>query len=153
VLTLEQGAKYFIVAWIKDWSMRTLIDAMDETHGEVTDERLEKLTKQFPFLPSNISWYISKKGRGQQVKVAMPDIDKKLSDALWDAKDDQQRLGFYTYVMKLKTNKAIHTRKYNSAETKEYNQEAKENKATFMSYKLSRESFKKAQGRDWFTVK
>lgn len=153
MLTLEQGAKYFIVAWIKNWSMRTLIDAMDGVSGPVTDERLEKLTKQFPFLPSNVNWYICKKGKGQQAKAAMPDIDKKLNDALWDAKDNEQRLSFYTYVMKLKTNKAIHTRKYNSVDQKQHNKEMKENHAAYESYKLSRAYFKKSQGRDWFTVK
>jgi len=153
MLTLEQGAKYFIVAWIKDWSMRTLIDAMDEKHGHITDERLEKLTQQFPFLPSNINWYICKKGAGHKLKAAMPDIDKKLNDALWDAKDNEQRLSFYTYVMKLKTNKAVHTRKYNSVDQKQHNKEFRENNAAFDSYKLSRAYFKKCQGRDWFTVK
>jgi hypothetical protein len=153
MLTLEQGAKYFIVGWIKDWSMRTLIDAMDEKHGEVTEERIKILTEQFPFLPSGINWYISKKGRGQQIKVAMPDISKKLNDALWEAKDNQERLSFYTYVMKLKTNKAVHTRKYSSSDQKQHNKELRENNATFESYKLSREYFKKSQGRDWFTVK
>lgn len=153
MLTLEQGAKYFIVGWIKDWSMRTLIDAMDEQHGDVTEERLKILTEQFPFLPSGISWYISKKGRGQQIKVAMPDISKKLNDALWEAKDNQERLSFYTYVMKLKTNKAVHTRKYNSEDQILNNKQLRESKATYESYKLSREYFKKRQGRDWFTVK
>jgi hypothetical protein len=153
MLTLEQGAKYFIVAWIKGWSMRTLIDAIDEKHGEVTEERLKILTDHFPFLPSNINWYISKKGKGQQVKVAMPDISKKLNDALWGAKDNQERLSFYTYVMKLKTNKVVHKRKYNSEDQKQYNKEFRENNAAFDSYKLSRAYFKKCQGRDWLTVK
>lgn len=153
MLTLEQGAKYFIVAWIKNWKTRTLLDALDGKHGELSEERLKALVDQFPFLPNNIGMYICNKGSGMLMKVAMPDISKKLNNALWDAKDDKQRLSFYPYVMKMKTNKAVHTRKYNSEDQIENNRQHRENKATDASYFLSRAYFKKCQGHDWFTVK
>ncbi len=153
MLTLEQGAKYFIVAWVKNWTMRTLINALDGESGFVSDERLKKLTDQYPFLPSNVNWYICKNGKGLHTKIAMPDIDKKLNNALWDAKDNQARLDLHKYVMKMKTNKVIHTRKFESKDQIENNKALRESKSEYESYKLSRAYFKKCQGRDWFTVK
>lgn len=153
MLDKEKAAKMFIVAWVKNWPMRTLLDAISEQHGEVTDERLAKIVEVFPFMPSNVSWYISDKGRGKTAKVAMPSISKKLNDALWDAKDNETRLGFYKYVLTMKTNKAIHKRKYESADQISNNKILKESTAEYGSYRLSRDAFRKARGHDWNTVK
>lgn len=153
MLDKEKAAKMFIVAWVKNWPMRTLLDAISEQHGTITEERLAKIVAVFPFMPSNLSWYISDKGRGKTAKVAMPVISKKLNDALWDAKDNETRLSYYKYVLSLKTNMAIHKRKYESADQIENNKTMKEANAEAVSYRLSRTAFKKAQGHDWNTVK
>lgn len=153
MLDKEKAAKMFIVAWVKNWPMRTLLDTISEQQGLVTDERLEKIVEQFPFMPSNLSWYISDHGKGKLTKIAMPSINKKLNDALWDAKDNETRLSFYKYVMAMKTNKAIHKRKFVSKDQIEHNKIMKESTAEYKSYRLSREAFKKAQGHDWNTIK
>ncbi len=153
MLDKEKAAKMLIVAWIKNWSMRTLLDAISEQHGAVTDERLAKIVKTFPFMPSNLSWYISNKGVGKMTRIAIPVISKKLNDALWDAKDNETRLSFYKYVLSLKTNVVNHKRKYESEDQIENNESYKESKAEYGSYRLSREAFKKASGHDWNTIK
>jgi hypothetical protein len=153
MLDKEKAAKMFIVAWVKNWSMRTLLNAISEQHGEMSEERLAKVVKQFPFMPSNISWYISDKGKGKTAKVAMPAISKKLNDALWDAKDNETRLGFYKYVLSLNSGNVVHKRKYTSDEQIEHTKTIKEAKAEEVSYKLSRAAFKKASGHDWNTIK
>jgi len=154
MLDKEKAAKMLIVSWVKNWPMRTLLGVITEdSQAKVTQERLDEVAKEFPFMPTNLSWYISNHGRGKMTKVAMPSISKKLNDALWDAKDNETRLGFYKYVLSMKTNKAIHKRKYDSEDQITNNRTLKESSAEYKSYKLSREAFKKAQGRDWNTIK
>jgi len=153
MLNKEKAAKMLIVAWVKNWPMRVLLDAISEQHGEVSDERLAKIVEAFPFMPSNLSWYISNNGKGKLTKIAMPAINKKLNDALWDAKDNETRLSFYKYVMTMKTNVATHKRKYESKDQVENNKTLREANAEYSSYRLSREAFKKASGHDWNTVK
>lgn len=153
MLDREKAAKMFIVAWVKNWSMRVLLDAISEQHGAINEERVAKVAEQFPFMPTNISWYISDNGKGKTAKVAMPAISKKLNDALWDAKDNETRLGFYKYVLSLNSKNVTHKRKYNSDEQIENTKIIKEAKAEEASYKLSRAAFKKASGHDWNTIK
>lgn len=153
MLDKEKAAKMLIVAWVKNWPMRVLLDAISEQHGTVNDERLAKIVEAFPFMPSNLSWYISNHGKGKLTKVAMPAINKKLNDALWDAKDNETRLSFYKYVMTMKTNVATHKRKFASEDQIQNNKTFKEADAEYKSYRLSRDAFKKAQGHDWNTVK
>jgi len=154
MLDKEKAAKMFIVAWVKNWYMRTLLDVItEESVTAVTEERLAKVVEAFPFMPSTLSFYIANSGCGRTMRVSLPSINKKLNDALWDAKDNKARLDMYKYVMGIKTGKAIHKRKFDTTDQITGNAIRKESNAEYTSYKLSREAFKKAQGHDWNTVK
>jgi hypothetical protein len=152
-MDIDKAAKYLIVAWIKNWRMRTLLDAVDEHGGAVTQERVDRIHAQFPFMPNIIHAYISSKGSGILMRPYVANLSKKLSDALWDTDDNTKKLSYYTYVKTLKANKLGKMQGLSKEENAEKTKDLNTYRASVVGYRQSRDIFKLAQGRDWFTVK
>ena len=143
-----------IVGWIKNWNMRTLLDILDEkTKEEVTQERLDKINKKYPFMTNNIHVYVSNRGVGMDVKPYVAHLSKKLTDALWDTKDDLKKLGFHTYIQSLKFDKLNKLKRFNEKDLKEFRQDKKDYRETYAGYVQSREAYKLQRKTNWFQVK
>jgi len=154
MLTLEHGAKMLIVAWVKDWNMRTLMDVLDERLGQTVDEeRVEALHKQFPFMPTFKHWYIANKGRGINTTKFVADTYPKLSQKLFDANSNEVRLKNAPYIMKQDAKDSQPKCKYSKEEYKEQRIEKNAYKSAIGSYCISRDAFKKAHRNAWEVVK
>lgn len=91
MMTQEQAAKYFIVAWVKDWPLRMYFDTVC---GEKIDWSIAH--EKFPWLPKNISFFC----RNSRVRRYVAEEFRVLNDKLWDANNNEQRLKLAPIVEK-----------------------------------------------------
>ena len=94
MFTQEKAAKYFIVAWKKDWSLKMYVYAVLEGDYNFKFEDLHIL---FPWLPKDKFIYL----RNSKVKPLIAREYRKLNDQLYDAKDEDL-LKFHKIILNLK---------------------------------------------------
>ena len=154
-MTLENAAKMLIVGWIKNWTMHTLLDAIDGKSIEryIEQPRIDALVKEFPFMPSKRNWYYLAGNKGAYVRKFVHDTYPKLSNALWDTEDNMKKLAFHTYVMSVKAGAIEPGKKYSRADYLEKLSDTRKYRQSVMSEVVSRDIFVKASGHDWNTVK
>jgi hypothetical protein len=147
-------AKMVIYAWIKDWSCLKTYMILAEKKG-YTQKEAEEFCKQYPFFPSDWLWYMNSKGRftHQPIRRYIADLNKKLSDALWDTEDNIKKLEFAKYLIKLdgtglkiKTKLDKEGKKMSRINSREYI-------AIQQQYWKSKEDNQKLNGTHWKTVK
>ena len=82
----EKAAKYFVVAWVKNWRMRTYLDAI----GALGVVCFENLHDVYPWLPAqkDLHFYI----KNMEIRPWMSRSMKTLSDKMWDTDDNAKRL-------------------------------------------------------------
>ena len=152
--TLEEGAKMLLVAWVKNWTMRTLLGVLyDNTRQKLDQEFADDCAKKFPFMPNHLYWYASHGGSGLEVRRFIAEAYPKLSDRLWDLKDPKDCLKHAEYVQKQKAKDIRVKAKYGHQETLERAKERREYRASTIGYRESREAFKKHGRSAWTTVK
>lgn len=154
-MTLENAAKMLIVGWIKNWTMHVMIDALDGRSIDryIEQPRVDNLVKDFPFMPSEKSWYYGCSGQGSYVRKFVHDMYPKLSNALWDTEDNMKKLGFHTYVMSVKAGADRPRTKYSKADRLEKRRNTNQYRQSIVSERVSREIFVKAGKHNWSTVK
>lgn len=153
MLTLEHGAKMLIVAWVKDWGMRTLLEVLTEQRGDVSDEKIIDMAKHFPFMPTHIHWYISNRGTGINTQQFVAQAYPKLSEKLYSLDSNEDRLKCAPYVMKQKVGNLRAASKYSSKDMAEHRRDVKEYRQAVVSYNESRATFKKFHKGAWNVVK
>lgn len=155
MLTLEQGAKFLIVAWAKDWGMRTLMDCLDERPigTEISDERIQDLTSAFAFMPSHTHWYLQNRGRGASARKFVADAFPRLNEALWSAKDNAKRLTLAKQIERLSAGGVKASSRLSASEISEASIDRKRAAAENAAYRLHRESFKTHQRSAWNVCK
>lgn len=82
-LDQESAAKFLIVAWVKDWKLRTYLDVL----GNGEKIRFEDAHKFYPWLPDNV--YILAKGYTRRF---VAETMRPISEALWNADTNEKRL-------------------------------------------------------------
>ena len=152
--TLEEGAKMLLVAWVKNWTMRTLLGILyNDTRHELNQEFADDCAKNFPFMPNHIYWYASHGGAGLEVRRFVAEVYPKLNDRLWDLKDPKDCLKHAEYVQKQKAKDIRAKTKYGREEIAVRAKERREYRASNIGYRQSREAFKKYGRSAWTTVK
>ena len=147
-------AKMVIYAWIKDWSCLKTYMILAEKKGYNQIEA-EEFCKQYPFFPSDWLWYMSAKGKftHQPIRRYIADLNKKLSDALWDTEDNMKKLEFAPYLAKLKSKDVKTSAKYSAKDIAEKRKTINEYVATQHSYWGGKIENQKLNGTHWTTVK
>lgn len=154
VLNTEKAAKLLIVAWIKEWPMRTLLDAIREKQSnDLTQEETQKFAEEYQFMPKNLWVYISHGGNGMSAKKFMFDNYRKINDKLWDTTDNLKRLEHWVYFANKKCPNAKASKNYAVEDQNEKNKARKDYSAFVKSRKHYKEIFDKSSGHHWFTVK
>ena len=141
MMSQEQAAKYFIVAWVKDWSLRTYWRVITET----TDTPWEQAHSLFPWLP-DADWFM----RNGWVRVFLADAHKTLNDAMWDAKDDKARLGLAPKVQALQVGQV---KKLPIAAQEDHKEAMKANRRSRISIAITLESWDRSAGHHWNVCK
>ena len=154
ILNTEQAAKMLIVAWIKDWTMRTLLDSIDgKSSKEITQERIDDCHNKYQFMPNILHIYVSKKGRGMLVRSYVSYLSKKLNDALWDTDDNLKKLTFFSYIQTLKAKELGSMSRFTKNEMKELLNDRKDYREGQAGYCQSRNAYKLQRKTNWFQIK
>jgi hypothetical protein len=90
MMSREKAAQYFIVAWVKEWTLRTYLEVVTDGGPEIRFEHAQAL---YPWLPD--SWPFAANHR---VRTFLAEANRPLSDALWDAADNRARLALAPQV-------------------------------------------------------
>ena len=151
--TLEEGAKMLLVAWVKNWTMRTLLNVLCDGADDLRSGVIDECANAFPFMPRHEHWYAAHRGYGIEVRQFIADTYPKLSDRLWDLKEYKDCLKYADYVSKLKAGNTEARSKYSKKELNESASQRKQYRAQFLDYHTSRDIFKKHQRSSWTTVK
>lgn len=150
--TLEEGAKMLIVAWVKDWRMRTLMNVLMDK-DELTDEAIKELNIHFPFMPSHRHWYVSNNGFGISAQQFIAQAYPKLSDKLFDLNSNETRLKCFSYVVKQKIGECAPSSRFSKNDLKNSHANNRDYRQGLISYAKSREMFKRSRKSAWDVVK
>jgi hypothetical protein len=147
-------AKMVIVGWIKDWSCLTTYYAITGRRFYHFNE-MQETCEKYPFLPSHWLWYATKTGKisNKPIRKYIADINKKLSDALWDTEDNMKKLEFAPYLAKLKSKDVKTSAKYSKEDIAEKRKTINEYVAKQHSYWGGKIENQKLNGTHWTTVK
>lgn len=142
-------AKLVIAGWIKDWSCYTLYQAVTGKR-KLVEEELKELCSKYKFFPSDWFWF-HQNPKGVRKYVA--DLDKKLSNALWDTEDNLKKLGFATYLVKLDSMGVKSTTKFDKEDAAKHASDRRKYRADAMTMGKHKEHNQKMNGTHWTTVK
>jgi hypothetical protein len=153
-MSAEYAAKMLIVGWVKNWSIRTVLNAIREKDSnKISDEEISDFHKQYPFMPQNIWLYLSHGGAGTPVRKFMYDNYRKVNDALWDTDDNKIRLSFAKYLASKKCPNIKPSSAYTKKDKVEHQKAIKAYNNNVISMTHYKEIMHKSSGHDWFTVK
>jgi hypothetical protein len=149
MLSKEQAAKYMVLAWLKDWSVRLYLGTIYQTN---IPEDPKQIHKDYPWMPVLESLYFHGRGRKYcRTFIAMTYPD--LNNALCDAADNKALLALAPRILGL-NNKNIQLqtmlRKPDYAECKRSQLDFQANR---MMSDSKREERKNALRSNWGTVK
>ena len=149
-----KAAKMLIVGWIKDWSCVTTYHAISGNRYYIPSQAKE-VFEEYPFLPSHWLWYTDRKGKvaNKSIRRYVADLNKKLSDALWDTEDNMKKLEFAPYLAGLKSKDIEISRKYNREDANEYARTILSYRSKAIGDQELKEYHQKANGTHWKTVK
>jgi hypothetical protein len=151
MFTVERAAKFLVVAWVKQWDMRALLETLDERGGALTNERCADLERAIPFMSGHAHWYACNHGGGVEVRQYVADLFPNLSQALWGAKDNAARLRLAPQIERLRANGGKAARKYSAEEYAERKAAKRAARQTKAYYDMSRAGFK-THGRSAWNV-
>jgi hypothetical protein len=86
----SKAAQYFIVAWVKDWSLLTYLQVLGDGGPRI---RFSEAQQFYPWLPG-IRPFI----KNHLVRTHLAESNRPLSDALWNAPDNRARLALAPQV-------------------------------------------------------
>ncbi|MAL02058.1 MAG: hypothetical protein CL536_07935 [Alcaligenaceae bacterium] len=138
----SKAAQYFVVAWVKDWSLRTFLTAVSD--GE--NIKWSDAHKHYPWLPHDEGPFI----RDTTVKRWTAEAMKSINDRFWDAVDNSARLGLADRVAKW--NSAGAKMKVNPVRSK-----TKREQINLMRINaadsMSKQQMRRGSGHDWTVCK
>lgn len=85
-----KAADYFVVGWVKDWSLRTYLSVIAD------GERIEwdRAHELFPWLPHDITPF----ARNVSVRRWASDAMRSINDRLWDSTDNAEKLKLARHI-------------------------------------------------------
>lgn len=92
----QQAAQYFVVGWVKNWSLQTYADLLSDS-GRIA---LEDVVNAHDWLPDHASWW-PKANRSQPIRRFMVDAYPLTNGRLWEASDNIARLRVAVEIAKL----------------------------------------------------
>lgn len=142
MMSQEQAAKYFIVGWVKGWSLRVYWDTVCEKTGADWSAAHET----YKWLPKDVGWFV----RNVKIQRYIGDSFRSLNNKLWDAKDNSARLALSSLVQSTSGSDA--TQKQSDA-SKALSAEDKRMRASRLGYKLTVDAMRKSNGSAWNVCK
>ena len=152
MLTKEQAAKYAVVAWVKDWSLITLLSSIDSDPASarhVEQPRVDAARAVAPFLPDDVWVY----RRGGSVRRFFADNFPGVSNALWDADSNEERFGLAQRIERLSgAGKEVRSR-FTGNDLHEMRKTRQVLRQATTSYRASRDAFRSNKRSAWNVCK
>jgi len=146
----EKAAQYFIVAWVKNWSLRTYIGAVMKYGSDY-----EKIHDLYPWMPDakNVHYYFKTEVR-PWCALAMSEINNKL----WDIADEDKRLAMPKFLALAKRvenwdSTGVKQSARHIKEAKEHTQDMRKTRQSGLAHKVSMETMRRGSGHHWNVVK
>lgn len=141
----EKAAKYFVVAWVKNWRMMTYLGAI-----EALGTRFEELHDIYPWLPpkQDLHFYI----KNAEVRPWMSRSMKVISDKMWDTDDNVKRLALAKHIELWNADKTSETTQHKK-DAYQRRQAITKLRQSGQEYTVSVALMRKGRGTDWNTVK
>ena len=146
----EKAAQYFIVAWVKNWSLRTYLSAVAKH-----DIEYEKIHGLYPWMPDakNIHYYFKTDVR-PWCALAMSAINNKL----WDIADEDKRLAMPTLLVLAKRvenwdSSGVKQSARHVKDSQEHRQDRRKTRQAGLTHKVSMETMRRGGGHHWNVVK
>ena len=139
----EKAAQYYIVAWVKDWHIRTYLDAVG-----LRDAIFEDVHDLYPWMAKNLHPYLT----NMRIKPHTGFYMKPIQDKLFDANTNEQLLGLAKQIESWVSD-AFVANKRHQKDARERRKDFRDYDATMMAYKASVDQMRKGNGHDWKTVK
>ena len=152
MMSQEQAAKYFIIGWVKGWSlwMYWLTVSEAQIGHNNSENSISEAHKNYSWLPVDGFMY-SRKVTCQRY---IGDNLKKLNDSLYSASDNAERLKFWTLVVA--HNGENCRNKANKKFTKDrqaMRKEDKKDKRTHQATALTVDAMRRGSGHAWDVCK
>lgn len=146
----EKAAQYFIVAWVKNWSLRTYLSAVAKH-----DIEYEKIYDLYPWMPDakNIHYYFKTDVR-PWCALAMSEINNKL----WDIADEDKRLAMPKLLALSKRvenwdSTGVKQSARHVNDNREHTRDMRETRQAGLAHKVSMETMRRGGGHHWNVVK
>jgi len=141
----KKAAEYLVVAWVKDWRIRTYLVAIGA--GELNFKDIHGL---YPWMPAqdHLHRYIKNSAVRPWVAFAM----RAINDKLFDAKDDKARLALAKQIESWDSTGATYGHSHKEAE-RERRKAIIQHRQTGLGHKASVEAMRRGSGTHWNVVK
>jgi len=146
----EKAAQYFIVAWVKNWSLRTYIGAVMKYGSDY-----EKIHDLYPWMPDakNIHYYFKTDVR-PWCALAMSEINNKL----WDIADEDKRLAMPKFLALAKRvenwdSTGVKQSARHVNDNREHTIDRRNARLTGLGHKASVDAMRRGSGHHWNVVK
>ena len=139
----EKAAQYYVVAWVKDWPIRTYLHAVG-----LKGVNFEDVHDIYPWMAKDLTPYM----KNMRIKPHTGYYMKPIQDKLFDANTNEQRLGLAKQIEKWASDAYIANTRHKK-DTRERHNDNRDYRATMQIYKASVDAMRKGNGHDWKTVK
>lgn len=138
----KKAAEFFIVAWVKDWRMKTYLQAIG------FDGNFEDVHEIYPWMPDQRHFYI----KDQLIRAWTGMAMRAINDKLWDTEDNKKRLALAMQIENWDSDKVSKK----TSERQDANQRRSylmKNRQSGIQHKLSVETMRRGSGHHWGVVK
>ena len=139
----EKAAQYYIVAWVKNWPIRTYLHSVGLRYANFED-----VHNIYPWMAKDLAPYL----KNMPVKVYAGYYMKPIQDKLFDANTNEQRLKIAEQIEHWVSDSYVANTRHKKDTRERYN-DNRDYRSTMQIYKASVGAMRKGAGRDWKTVK
>lgn len=137
----RKAAQYFVVAWVKGWTIRTYLGAIG-----CAGVAYEHINSAYPWMPDYTDPYF----RNVEIKAWAGSAMRSINDSLWDAKDDKARLAL-SYRIESFSAKGAKLR--NTGNSKLMAKVKAEYSRAILAHRISVDAMRRGSGHAWNVCK
>lgn len=139
----EKAAQYYVVAWVKNWSIRMYVNSVGLMHTNFSD-----VHDIYPWMAKDLIPY----AKNMRIKPHTGYYMRPIQDKLFDANTNEQRLKIAKQIERWVSD-TYGRRITETRDQKELYADKQLYSATLKVYRGSVDSMRKGSGHDWNTVK
>ena len=141
----EKAAKYFVVAWVKNWNMWTYLTAIGAFNND-----FELIHDIYPWMPSKDEMFFLYKN--QDIRAWAARSMKPISDKLWDTEDNLKKLSLAKHIEAWISDKTSASTQHKK-DVNERNKDLRKNMQSGFEHKVSVQTMRNGYKTNWNVCK